>query len=306
MDVVKDTVTSFCTKRLVLATGSSIVFDVLILATGSKWSDPLGTALSFGDNYNAHFEKQASLIKAAKDIVFIGGGYVNSEIIGELLFEYGDEIKAGKKSITVIHNSDKLLPENGLYSDGLRSRVTDYMSKCGVTLYLKTTGHESDSEPNKVILGDDASKAISADLVYKSVCILPSVPSNEIPNLCNKRGFIQVEKNFRVKACKEGNVFAIGDVTDFRYHGIIKRDNWVDVLTNNVTAFLNEGSNAKLTNASSFDSGHVPGGVSLGPKAGFGQVPLPFLGTVGIPSFVVTRLKSKDLLKDKMEDFFKK
>lgn len=178
------------------------------------------------------------------------------------------------------------------------------MASHGVTLHLNTTGVQSDSNPNTVLMKGSELKEVSADLIYLGVGTTPNVPSNNIPDLCDKQGFIRVEKNFRVKACPEGNFFAIGDVADFRYHGIIKRDNWVDTLTRNVISYLNKGRNAKLLDASTFDSGHTPAAVSLGPNAGFGQLPLPLLGTFNVPTFLVVKAKSQKLFSEKMKSMF--
>ncbi|CAI4062343.1 hypothetical protein SUVZ_07G0020 [Saccharomyces uvarum] len=303
--VVKDKVASFNPKSLVLESGEEQEFDVLILATGSKWPDPIGSTYVFGDNYKTHFKKEASRIADANHIVFVGGGFVNCEIVGELLYKYEDEIRSGKKSISIIHNSDKLLPNSGLYGDTLREKVTNYLAGHGIKLYLNTVGTFSDTTPNRILFGEGALKNMDADLIYRGIGILPNVPLNYILNLCDNKGFIQVDKNFQVKAIEEGNIFAIGDVTNFRYHGLFKRDNWIDVLTRNVIGFLKEGSEASLINAISYESGHAPSGVSLGPNVGFGQLPIPLLGTFNLPSFLVARAKSKNLLSDKMESLFK-
>lgn len=306
VETIKDKVVSFNTSNLILESEAVLDFDVLILATGSKWPDPIGSTFAFGDDYKTYLDKQASRVQEAEHIAFIGGGFVNSEIVGELLFKYQDEIKSGKRRISIIHNSDKLLPANGLYGDTLRSKVTDYLSGNGIKLYLNARGTISDDDPNQIILGDDASKHIRADLIYRGVGIAPNVPTNHIADFCDDRGFVQVQTNFQVNACKEGNIFAIGDVTNFRYHGIMKRDNWVDVLTKNVISFMKEGANAKLASCSCYEIGETPGAVSLGPKTGFGQFPVPFLGTVSIPSFVVAKAKCKSLFREKMEDMYKK
>ena len=306
VEVIKDAAASFDVKRVVLESGGAIEFSILILATGSKWSDPIGSTYTFRDNYEEYFERESSRISDANHILFLGGGFVNCELVGELLSKYSDEIRSGKKHISIIHNSDKLLPGSGLYNDTLRKNVTDYLSNNGITLYLNTVGASSDASPNRIFLGEGSSKYIDADLIYKGVGISPNVPVNRISNPCDKKGFIQVEKNFRVNAVEAGNVFAIGYVTNFRYHGLVKRDNWVDVLTRNVMGFLQEGTEASLVDADCLDSGHAPTGVSLGPNAGFGQFPLPLFGTVNIPSFLISRAKSRDLFSNKMEPLYKK
>lgn len=306
VEVIKEKVTSFDVEKVVLESSGPTNFDVLILATGSKWSDPIGSTYIFGDNYEEYFEKEASRISDASHIVFLGGGFVNCELAGELIFKYAEEINSGEKRISIIHNSDKLLPSSGLYNDTIRRKVTNYLANNGVKLYLNTVGVSCDTSPNRIFLGEGSSEHIDADLIYRGVGISPSVPSNDISKLCDKKGIIDVEKNFQVKAVEAGNVFAIGDVTNFRYHGLVKRENWVDVLTRNIVSSLQEGASANLVDADSLETGHAPTGVSLGPNAGFGQFPVPVLGTINIPSFLISRVKSKNLLSDLMEPMYKK
>lgn len=184
--------------------------------------------------------------------------------------------------------------------------MTDYITESGVKLYLNTVGTSSETLPNRIFLNKDSSNYVDADLIYRGVGMSPSVPLSDFSDLCDKKGFIRVEKNFQVKAVTAGNVFAIGDVTNFRYHGLIKRNNWIDVLTHNVVSLLREGKKAVFVDADSFESGHPPTGVSLGPNAGFAQMPLPLLGTIFVPSFIVSKVKSKELLSNKMESIYKK
>lgn len=304
VEIIKDEVVQFSDQQLIFKSGSQLEFDVLIIASGYKWADPIGSTHKFGDDYKNYFEKIATKIEKANHILFIGGGFVNSEIAGELCAKYGKDIKSGKKRVSIIQNADMLLPTKGLYSDNLRSQVTKHLESNGVKLYLNAKGRVSDSDPKKVILNDDPSKEIAADLVFEGFGASASVPYNEIPDLTDKNGFIRIRKNFQVEAIKSGNVFAIGDVTDITYRGLLKKDNWVDTIVNNVTGFLNGGVNAKLADASFFKSDHITCAVSLGPNAGYGQAPLPLVGTVSIPSFLIVRLKSKKLFSDKAEAMF--
>lgn len=304
VEVIKEKAVSFSQSSIVLESNSTLEFDVLILATGSKWPDPIGSTYAFGNDYKSYFENEATKVKKAEHILFIGGGFVNSEIAGEFLFKYGDDIRAGRKRISIVHSSDKLLPGNGPYSDKLRSKVTEYLLSHGIKLYLNTKGVVSDSNPNRAILKDSTVEYIDADLIYTGTGITPNVPLNDISNLCDSSGFVRVEKNFQVKAAESGNIFAIGDVTDFKYHGVIKRDNWVNTITANVISYLKEGKNARLTDANTYESGHIPSVVSLGQNAGYGQLPVPLLGTLSVPTFLAVYGKSKKLFSEKMKGAF--
>lgn len=74
VEVIKDKVISFDAKSVELESADTIEFDILIIATGSQWPDPISSLYTFGNDYEAYFEKMASQISDASHIVFIGGG----------------------------------------------------------------------------------------------------------------------------------------------------------------------------------------------------------------------------------------
>lgn len=306
VEFIKDRVASFTKKDITLESGPVLPFKALIIATGSKWPDPIGSTSIFEDNIESHFKSQLDRIKQARHIAFIGGGYVNTEITGELIHKYGKEIRSGEKKITIIHTSDRLLPNDGKYGHSMRDKVTKHLVDNGIEIILNTKGSISPDNPNRVILQGSEVDFIDADVIYAGTGIRPNVPPNDIPKLCDERGFIRVRKTFQAEAVEEGCIFAIGDVTNFEYHGLLKRDNWVNTITKNVLSYLDGFSSHQLASASTYEGGPVPAAVSLGPEAGYGQFPVPFFGTFCIPSCVVVHLKSKELLREKMESMYTK
>ncbi|QLQ82259.1 hypothetical protein HG537_0H00210 [Torulaspora globosa] len=306
VDFIKDRVVSFTKKDITLESGSALPFKALIIATGSRWPDPIGSTSIFEDSFESHFKSHLDGIKKAKHIVFIGGGYINTEITGELIYKYRKEIKSGEKKVSIVHSSDRLLPNDGKYGDSLRDKVTKHLTDNGIEIISNSKGSISPENPNRVIIQGNEHDFIDADVIYEGIGISPNVPFNEIPKLCDERGFIRVRKTFQAEAVDEGCIFAIGDVTNFEYHGLLKRDNWVNTITRNVVSYLNGCSSDQLTSASTYEGGNVPAAVSLGPEAGYGQFPVPYFGTFSIPSFAVVYLKSKELLREKMESMYTK
>ncbi|CAM9016840.1 unnamed protein product [Wickerhamomyces anomalus] len=305
VQVIKNEVIHFDENSIVFNSGHSIKFDVLIIATGAKWASPVGSTIRFKDNHHKFFQEEGERLKRAKHVVFIGGGFFSTELAGEVVHYYGKEIAFGKKKVTIIHSSDKLLPNNGFFTDTLRTQITDYLVQRGVKLIKNCRGTQLDFNPNIIILNDDPNKFIEADLIYSGVGTNPAVPPNEIKNFTNQSGYVKVKKTFQATAVSKGNVFAIGDVNDFTYHGIAKRDSWVSTITTNVCRYLKYGPGSTLTNASTFEHGDtIPCAVSLGPIAGFGQTQIPLFGTLKLPSFIVVRTKSKRLLTNKAKHFY--
>lgn len=306
VDFIKDKVAKFTKEDVTLESGAVLPFAALIIATGSRWPDPIGSTCIFANNYKSHFESQLSRIKDAKHVAFIGGGYVNSEIVGELISKYGEQIKSGEKKVSMIHSSDKLLPNDGKYGNVLRDKVTNYMIANGIKLYLSSKGSISPDNRNRVIFQTGEVDFLDADVVFEGIGIKPNIPANDIPNFCDQKGFVRVKKTFQAEGVDEGCVFAIGDVTNFEYHGLLKRDNWVNTMTYNVVKFLNGTSSDKLVSASTYEGGPIPAAISLGPQGGHGQFPVPCFGLINVPSFVVVQLKSKVLFKGRVESMYTK
>lgn len=307
IEIIKDEVTFFDEKSVTTKSGKTIDFDVLILATGSKWPNPVASTAQFGDDYKKHFDEEGEKIKHAKSILLIGGGFVNAELAGEILENYEEEFEAGTKKLTVIHNLEKLLPNNGFYGDSLRDNLVKWFSnKAGVKLYLNSTATQAVDNPQKWVV--NGNEEIEADLVYFGTGAKAVVPENKIEGFLNERGFIYTKRTFQAKAVSQGHIFAIGDINDFPYRGLLKLEPWVKTITSNVKTFLEQGPQGKLKDAPTYTEGeNIPAAISLGSKDGLGQAPLPIIGTMtAFPRFVITGLKSKKLLTNKSIDMFTK
>lgn len=230
VQVYKKDVVHFDDQRILFSTGEYLDFDALIIATGAKWASPVGSTIKFKDNHHKFFELEGEKLKKAKHVVFIGGGFFSTELAGEVLHYYRNEIAAGKKKVTIIHSSDKLLPNNGFFTDNLRTQITNFVVSRGATVLKNCRGTQLDFNPNVIVLNDDPTKTLEADLIYSGVGTNPAVPPHEIAGFTDRSGYIKVRKTFQATAVPKGNIFAIGDVTNFTYHGIAKRDNWVSTI----------------------------------------------------------------------------
>lgn len=302
VEIICDEAIEFTETSVTAKSGQVINFDVLILATGSKWPNPIGTTLEYGDNYKSHFEKQSENIKNAKHILFIGGGFVNCEVAGEIINKYKNEIESGEKKISIVQNSDKMLPDTGFFSDTLRKNVTKWFKDNKVNLYLSSRAVQSKENQNKVII--NGRETVEADLVYYGVGAQPIVPSNNIPSLKDSKGFVFTKKTFQARAVTSGHIFAVGDITDFTYHGLLKRDNWVKTVSYNAVQVLKGTKGSQLIEASTFENEEIITICSLGPNNGMGQAPVPFLGTFKIPQVLAVIGKSKNLFREKAKGIF--
>ena len=293
--IEKGVVTQFDEKAVLLNDGREVVFDAMVIATGAKWLDPIGTTVDFQDEYSEYFERQRDAFEAAQHVVLIGGGFNNVELAGELLDKFGKDCQEGRKKITIIHSQPLLMPNDGLYCDSLRERITAHFKSTPIDLVLSARAQLS--APNTVKLNNG--ETIEADFVVQSTGTRALVPPNDIEELCNDSGFIRIDETFQCSAISQGHVFAIGDVTDINLKGLVERYSWVKTLCNNIDIVLKSKSLAQDTNRDQFQRvskryGHKTTFVSMGRHYGSGQLPTWF-GTFVLPNWAVVWLKSRKL-----------
>jgi NADH dehydrogenase FAD-containing subunit len=292
VEIIKG-IADFFDERVVQVNGTMLNFDALIIATGSRWFDPISSTYSFGNDYQRYFKEQHDKIESASHIVLVGGGFNNTELAGELLDRY-----AGAKKITLIHSLSKILPDSGFYSEKLRDRLTKFFEDSEIELILSTKATVSTENPQLITLS--SGETIEADLVITSTGVRASVPEHGIDDLCDSNGFIKVDEAFQCSAVSTGNIFAIGDVNDFRQKGLVPLQGWIKCLTNNINVSLD--GTGSLTTVQRQTS-HIPTIVTLGRHNGIGQLPTPF-GTFLIPRWICVWKKSQHLFIPMAQDLF--
>ncbi|KAG1146352.1 hypothetical protein G6F36_015042 [Rhizopus arrhizus] len=88
--------------REVQGFGSSIPFDYLILATGTKRHPPAQSLATDIKDIQSDLQQTRQRIQSAKSILIVGGGPVGFELTGEIRDVYED------KEITLIHSNNRL------------------------------------------------------------------------------------------------------------------------------------------------------------------------------------------------------
>jgi NADH dehydrogenase FAD-containing subunit len=305
VELIVDEVTYFDESTVQFKNTSDLHFDSLVIATGAKWSDPISGTYAFKDDYKAYFDEQHAKIKKAKNFVLIGGGFNNVELLGELIDKYEKDFASGRRTVTLVHNNNLLFPDRDTYSVRLREDVTKYLSSnknINIILNKRATAIENGT---KVQIGDGEDKrVIDADFVIENTGEgHPSVPPNSFDDFTDEYGFIKIKNTFQTSSPK---IFAIGDVSDFKYKGVVFRAKWLGNLVKNVVAIAEDPnvSSTKLANTER-PKGNLPTIVSVGAKVGFGQLPLPLFGTIPLPNWFVVWFKSKDLGRSHSQKFFK-
>jgi NADH dehydrogenase FAD-containing subunit len=116
-------------KTVILADGTSIKWDILCVASGSRNlspAEPPATA-NTKEQTKAYFTAMHSALANAKNIVVVGGGAVSIELAGEIR-SYG--VKGAK--ITMVTQSDALLNGPINPSESNLASVNDLLAKEGI------------------------------------------------------------------------------------------------------------------------------------------------------------------------------
>lgn len=197
----------FCTMK----SGDVIFFDKLIIATGSRPTEPKwldGRELEnvyyiFKDKvYLDQFNKK---LKELNNIVVIGGGFIGVEM--------SDELKKAGKNVTLVEMQETIL--SLAFDKEVALELEEIVKEEGVNLITgngisKIVG--KDGKVSSVVLQDGTT--IEADAVILATGYSPNTKLAESINLnLNRKGFIKVDEYMRTDI---KDIFAVGDCAEKR------------------------------------------------------------------------------------------
>jgi NADPH-dependent 2,4-dienoyl-CoA reductase/sulfur reductase-like enzyme len=194
-------------KKVVLASGESVLYDKLILATGSS---PAVLPIPGFDKKNVYTIKKdvtylqtlLNALENAKNLVILGCGFIG--------VEFADECKKNRDiNITIIETLDQCLQI--VFGEGACKccqEIEDYLTKKGINIL---TGNKIEE-----ILGGEAieavklsnGKEIPADMLIVGVGVTPNVDLAKEAGLAVDRWGIIVDTTMRTS---NPNIFACGD-----------------------------------------------------------------------------------------------
>lgn len=266
--------------NLVLASGESLQYDVLILAPGSHWEGPL--ALPDGkDEILEHIKQWRNKFESAKGVVLVGGGAVGIEYAGEIR-DYWP-----KKPVTIVQASSQLL--NATYPDKFRKRMEKDITVRGVKVVYNDFVDNFEPEGPITTRGG---KTLEGDLV---VIARGNRPATEFVSslgsgVLNERGQIKVQPTLQLQS--HPNIFAAGDAIDWdEQKQVAKYPAHGDVIITNVLAVLE-----KRTSTAQYKGGPELIIVTNGKNAGVAY--LGFLWGIVLGNWFAKMLKSKTLMVD--------
>ncbi|KAK9351848.1 hypothetical protein V1523DRAFT_415649 [Lipomyces doorenjongii] len=221
IDMVSDEVTSvdFGIKTISAKSGKSYPYTKLVLATGGiPRQIPLPGFQELGNIFLLRFVTDARAIMAAvgeknKKVVIVGSSFIGMEV--------GNALSRGN-DVTIVDTSktplERVLGEEvgKFFQTNLEKSGVKFKMSAGVD---KATPSKSDpSKVGAVHLQDGT--VLPADLVILGVGVRPATDflrDNPVISL-EKDGSLKTDESFVVSGLR-GDVFAIGDIATYPYHG---------------------------------------------------------------------------------------
>ena len=194
-------------KKVVLANGDSVLYDKLILATGSA---PAVLPIPGFDKKNVYTIKKdvqylqnlLNALKNVKNLVILGCGFIG--------VEFADECKKNRDiNVTIVETLDQCLQI--VFGEGACKccqEIEDYLAQKGITIITGTSIAE--------ILGDESitavrlsnGKEIQTDALIVGVGVSPNVDLAQKAGLAVDKWGIVVDTTMRTS---DPNIFACGD-----------------------------------------------------------------------------------------------
>jgi NADH dehydrogenase FAD-containing subunit len=114
-------------KSVTLQDGATIEYKFLAIATGSTGAEPWGSDLEDKREGIDAFQKMQNKIRAAKNLLVVGGGAVGVELAADVKDMYPE------KTVTLVHSREKLLNSFG---PKLHEYAMAELLESGVDVYL--------------------------------------------------------------------------------------------------------------------------------------------------------------------------
>ena len=203
IEIVIDDVVGFEGKTALMKSGDNIVFDKLVLATGSR---PIQPAIPGSDMDGVIvIEKRFDFLKTlqdkvrmAKNVFIVGGGFIGLEV--------ADEIIKMRKPVTVCCRSRIL---RASFDEDFAEIAFNELEGLGAELIDGTSIKELKGEGGKVstvVLG--SGEEVQADLVIFGIGYEPNIDLAPGLDLDLQDGFIKTDEYLRTS---KADVFAVGD-----------------------------------------------------------------------------------------------
>lgn len=192
-------------RRIVLATGHRVPYDVLVIATGADYQEPARFTGTTVTEAAASFRDHQRRIAGARSLLVVGGGPSGVELAAEL------RRANPRAAVTLAHSGQRLLSRNGTGRMGRQAR--SWLERHDVKVLLGTSVSASGGVGTG--LRDQTGGPLDADVVFWTTGTTPNTLWLRLAgrgDWLDERGHVKVDEHLRVLGRRD--VFAIGDVND--------------------------------------------------------------------------------------------
>ncbi|MGW6961103.1 NAD(P)/FAD-dependent oxidoreductase [Streptomyces chartreusis] len=192
-------------RRVVLATGHRVPYDVPVIATGADHQEPARFTGNTVAEAAASFRGHQRRITDARSLLVIGGGPSGVELAAEL------RLANPRASVTLAHSGQRLLSHHGTGRMGRQAR--SWLERHDVRVLLDT--FVSSAGGVGMGLRDQTGSPLGADVVFWTTGTTPNTLWLRLAGLgawLDERGHVKVDDHLRVVGRRD--IFAIGDVNN--------------------------------------------------------------------------------------------
>jgi NADH dehydrogenase FAD-containing subunit len=188
-------------KGYVVVDKKKVMFDYLVIASGSAYSIPIKDPKIFIPQRGREISGFSEKIREAKSILIIGGGIVGIELVLEIV------TRCEGKKVTLVDAGRELLPRN---NEKTRKFVYYFLKSKGVEIINEEKVIKS---KGNVFLTDKKRK-IKVDLAFLCTGIMSNsgFMTKNFKDKLNERGQIKINNFLQLEGCD--NIFVGGDVTN--------------------------------------------------------------------------------------------
>ncbi|KAJ6590704.1 FAD/NAD(P)-binding domain-containing protein [Mycena vulgaris] len=216
---------------LTLGSGQQVPYDILILATGLSWEDPISFPDSAEDVKN-YLASSREKFAGAESYLLVGGGAVGSELAGELKDIWP------QKEVTIVHGQRLLF--NDTYPDKFRTSAARSLTERGVKIHLNDVVENVPASAGPAVVTTRGGLELSADLIVKATgathpntAFINSLSADAL----TPAGFVKVKPTLQLLSYP--NIFAAGDIIDWKEQKqAIKSSAHAQLVTKNVMSYI--------------------------------------------------------------------
>ncbi|MEU9451842.1 FAD-dependent oxidoreductase [Streptomyces sp. NPDC048277] len=274
-------------RRVALATGDRLPYDVLVIATGADYPEPARFVGSSPDEAAKAFAEHQHNIATAEHILVVGGGPSGVELSAEIRLARPDA------RVTLAHSGQELLHSTGSARAGRKART--WLESHGVAVRLDSfmsPGNEFGT------YRDAHGTVLAADLSFWATGTTPNTLWLRLAghgDWLSGTGHIKVDRTLRVD--DRPDVFAVGDVNDVPELKVTPAAlAQAEVAAHNILAYL-RSSGRHSKKARSYRAVHrTPLIVPFGPADGVTVLPVPLGENAVLGTRTTAMAKAKTLM----------